>query len=272
MMTRQSTPLRCSFRGSPRIARIIGSISMLLLMSVSAEAVSVAVFGDNLTDDTINSFFGAGSATLVSDAQLATPGFLAPFDAVYVTRDGASFGSSLSAAAATEVQAYVGATGNVVLLVGDYADALGFSGPADPNVVLLTTNAVSYAAASGHGYIGEFNGASMGFAANSNSFLPLGFIPGTDLGLNCCPSDGDIDLTQPGHAVLTGLPDPVPSPGDLEYGSGTVGVPNANVIARYVDTGDVAVAIRPGVPEPASIVIAIIGLFAIGALNRGSRD
>jgi hypothetical protein len=236
-----------------------------LLLATSAAAVSVAVFGDNATDDLINSTFGPGSATLVSDAQLATPGFLNAFDAVYITRDGASFGAGLSAAAATQVQTYVGTSGDVVLLVGDFADVL-FS---NPQIDLLTTNAVAFASASGHGYIGEFNGAAMGFAANTHGHLPLGFIQGSISGfMGCCQAEGDITFTQPAHPVASGLPGTISNPSNLEFGFTTTGVPNDNVIARYATTGDVAIAVRDGVPEPGSWALFSLGLVGIACFRR----
>src|SRR5262245_20637276 len=114
-----------------RALRFIGAVCFSLYLANSAHAVKIAVYGDNQTDNVINTHFGAGSATLVTDAQLSTVGFLSAFDAVYVTRDGAGDGPPLSAAASANVKSYVGPGGNVVLLVGDYSDTIGFSGPAD---------------------------------------------------------------------------------------------------------------------------------------------
>jgi len=250
--------------------RIVAPICLLLYLASSALAIKVAVLGDNLTDDTINNHFGAGSATLVTDAQLATAGFLSTFDAVYITRDGSSFGAGLSAAAAARVQTYVGATGNVVLLLGDYADDLGITFAADPNIQQLTYNAVSFATASGHGYIGEFNGATMGLTANADGYIPLGFISGsatTSLSSVGSLGDGNVNLIPP-HPVVAGLPNPISNPVDLEYSTLTTGIPIANIVARYANNNGVAVVVR-GVPEPTTVTL--LGVSILWALGRRLR-
>ncbi|MEM8839293.1 MAG: hypothetical protein AAGE89_14455, partial [Pseudomonadota bacterium] len=60
------------------------------LFSTMSQAATFAVFGDNEIDDFINGISGF-TATLVSDAELATDGFLDSFDAFVYTRDGFTF-------------------------------------------------------------------------------------------------------------------------------------------------------------------------------------
>src|SRR5918994_491832 len=139
--------------------------------SVGAATGSVAVFGDNDTDDTLRAL--GYTVTLVNDAQIATPGFLNGFDAFYFTRNGSEYGDGLSEAAAAAVVDYVGSDGNIVLLHGDFADAFTLG---DIKIIELTRNAVDFAAQSGHGFVGEFNGAVSALTGNSDDYVPLGLI------------------------------------------------------------------------------------------------
>lgn len=199
----------------------------------SGPDVSVAVFGDNQTDEFLNSLPGV-TATVVTDAQLSTPGFLDSFDAFYYTRDGASFGVSLSPAAAANVQAFV--DGNVVLFNADAADPLG----SDPDIDQMTANAVEFATSTGHGYIGEFNGAAAALTANSDGLEPLGLVSGTagPLGLGGGGSDGPMDLTPAGvgHPVVEGVIFPI-DPFDVEFGSAYTGLDPEVVITEWTTTG-----------------------------------
>src|SRR4051812_34333357 len=80
-------------------------LTVALAVPSAASASRVAVFGDNAID---NALTAAGhTVTLVTDAQLATPGFLDGFDAFVYTRDGFSLGQTLSQAAADNVKGSV---------------------------------------------------------------------------------------------------------------------------------------------------------------------
>jgi hypothetical protein len=134
--------------------------------------------------------FGTGDYTLVTTAQLATPGFLSPFKAVIVSRFDSSFGTNLSAAAAANVTAFVGTPGPtqgaVAVFTNDAADNFFGSTSGDPfdaNLNRLFVNAATFAAASGHGYIGELNGAIMAMTANTAGDAALGLLPGTASGV-----------------------------------------------------------------------------------------
>lgn len=131
-----------------------------VLLPLASWAGNIAVFGDNATDDFLA---GLGhSVTLVSDSQLATPGFLNSFDLFYMTRNGFSYGTGLSAAAAANVYSWVlGA--RFVLLNADFADGIG-----DATINQLTANAVNWVLAGGsRGYVGEFNGSVSALTSNS---------------------------------------------------------------------------------------------------------
>ena len=165
---------------SKTFLKALGISLAALMMAGPASAVpQFAVWLDgvlgpnsNAIPGRLNSFFGAGAATLVTTAQLETVGFLTPFDTVIVSRNGSSFGTFLTALAAANVKAYVGAPGplqgGVALFTNDAADNLlgAASGdPFDANIDRLFTNAAGFAAATHHGYIGEFNGALSGASA-----------------------------------------------------------------------------------------------------------
>ncbi|MBV9509687.1 MAG: hypothetical protein JO303_05330, partial [Caulobacteraceae bacterium] len=129
--------------------------------------------------------FGVGDYQLVSTADLETPGFLNSFDAVIVSRYNSDFGSSMSAAAAANVSAYVGSgasQGGVAVLTNDASDNFYGSTSGDPydnNLNQLFVNAATFAAKSGHGYVGEFNGAVMAMDSNSAGFASIGLLQGS---------------------------------------------------------------------------------------------
>lgn len=239
------------------------------LLSGSSQAGSLAVFGDNSIDNLINGG-GSHTATLVSDAQLATPGFLSSFDAFLYTRNGSSFGTGLSAAAAANVAAFVGLTGNIVLLNADFADgAFGASFEAG-----LIENAVDFAIASGNGFIGEFNGAVAALTSNSNGFTPLGLIAGSagGLGQGAGGSSGSISLTGfgIGHSVTSGLTFPN-NPGSVEFGATITGVAAPLVLATF-DNGNPAIIVRGAsvgaVPEPTTLALMGLGFAGLGIARR----
>lgn len=257
-------------------ARILsGLIGLTLLMGGvhQAHAASIAVFGDNAIDNYINTLPGY-SATLVTDAQLSTPGFLNSFDAFFMTRDGFSFGTGLSGTAAANVASYVGASGNVVLFNGDFADSI-FSG--DANIEMLVKNAVGCASGSGHGYLGEFNGAVSALTANSNGFNPIGLIPGSagPLGFANGGSTGSLVITPfgVGHPVMTGVALPY-NPPDVEFGASLSGINPTLVLATYDGNPENPAIIARGsvVPEPCSLALLGIGTPALLAFRRRRKS
>ena len=240
----------------------------LLGGAAPASAQNIAVFGNNDIDDWLSS--QGFTTTIVSDAQLATPGFLNSFSAFVYTRDGSSFGSGLSAAAAANVQTYVGSTGNRVLFNGDFAD--GILG--DVQNRQLIKNAATWATGSGRGFIGEFNGAAAALTTNSNGFAPLNLVGGSagPLGGGAGGSGGSINLTAAGtgHAVTSGVSFPYNSP-NVEFGAQYTGVNPAFILATY-DSGNAAIVAVQGVPEPISLALFAPGLAVVGILKRRKKS
>jgi hypothetical protein len=251
----------------------LGAVSTTLISvpSVQAQTRQIAVFGDNNADNFINSLSGF-SATLVTDAQLATSGFLDSFDAFYYTRDGFSFGTGLSAAAASNVANYVGSTGDIVLFFGDFDDALPGAEAVDPGIDQIITNALNFVSASGRGFIGEFDGAVSALTSNSNGFNPIGLVNGSagPLGFDGGGSTSDLVLTSAGigNPVVSGVSFPF-NPVGVDFGASASGIDPNLIVATWSSTGDPAIVVvdnGQAVPEPTSV----LGLLAIGVLGTGS--
>jgi len=197
----------------------------LVSVSVPALAANLAIFGANqigtLYDD-------SHTVTYVTDAQLATAGFLDAFDAFVYTRDGFSFGVGLSAAAAANVKAFV--TGNVVLFNGDFQDDIGVA-----TTDLLFNQALGYVlGGDGKGYIGEYRGSFAAFSSNDDGNNPIGLVNGHAgaSGFHQGGSDGEVQVTAVGmlHAVTAGVPFPY-NPGAVEFGAAVSGVNPARILA-----------------------------------------
>jgi hypothetical protein len=273
---------------SPRralaVAAALGVVGLSILaatstVSVGAGSGSVAVFGDNQTDDALRAL--GYSVTLVTDVEIAAPGFLDGFDALYLTRNGSEFGDGLSPEAAAAVAAYVGSSGNIVLLNGDFADSLVTG---DPGITQLTANAVAFAVQSGHGFVGELSGAVSALSSNIDQYVPLGLIAGSAADIRTGSSDGTITETTAGsgHPLLAGVGLPF-DPVDVDYGTSMTGVDSALVLATYAN-GAPAVIARgtandaPAIGVPSDMVVEgnIVGganvVFTVSASDSEDGD
>ena len=227
--------------------RFAGAWALALLLMVAPSRGSAAQFAlwldGNTTPDgggngipfSLTAAFGASSFTLITNAQLDTPGFLSGFDAVIISRFSFGPGTALSTASVTNIQNYVGKgpnQGGVATFTNDAADSLCnpalFScspnaDPYDPNLNQLFVNAVTLAAATHHGYVGELNGAIMAFTSNDSGFLPaIGLLTGTSTGVKAVdqgptkPPVGFIYEEGPigtGHPIDQGITFPSPPTG-----------------------------------------------------------
>ena len=226
--------------GAAGAALVVASLLVPPGVALAQEVTSVAVFGDNEIDDYLD---GAGfDATLVSDTQISTEGFLDDFDVFFYTRNGADTpGASLSGSAAANVTDFVG-TSRGVLLNGDFADTINGALVGTPNAEVqeLISNSVNWAAAFGHGYVGEYTGAVAGLTTNADSLAALGFVDGTAGSLQLGQAVGTIEPTAAGLAspVLDGVDLTNDDPVELEFGASITGVDASHVLAVYNNEAD----------------------------------
>ncbi len=246
-------------------AALFGAASLVAL--APASAANLAIFGQNNIGGLYDN---SHTVTYVSDAQLATAGFLNAFDAFVYTRDGFSFGVGLSVAAAANVKSFV--TGNVVLFNGDFQDDIGNAG-----TDALFNNALSYVlGGSGKGYIGEYRGAFAAYSSNADGNNPIGLINGMSgqSGFAQGGSDTQIDLTLAGQSssITAGTPFPY-NPAAVEFGAQLSGENPNKVLARFANGNAAIIAsgidqISAGVPEPATWAMLIAGFGIIGGAMR----
>ncbi len=248
--------------------------------------------GGNGILTSLDNKFGSGHYTLVTTTQLETAGFLDAYDTLIVSRYDSGFGTSMSAAAAANVKTYVGSgatQGGVAIFTNDAAD--NFFGATtgdvyDANLDRLFTNAATYAAASHHGYIGEFNGAVMAMDSNSAGFSAMGLLTGAasavggygpqfhydvgpigsgnpiDAGVTFPFTDGD---TSTFLTYITGYnPNQVVDIYTDPTGGGINGTP-AVLANQFVISGGGG---DTGVPEPATLFLLSTGIGGLFAARR----
>jgi hypothetical protein len=232
----------------------------------------------------LDNAFGAGSYQLISTAQLDTPGFLSSFKTVIVSRFGSSFGSSLSAASAANVHSYVGGPGagqgGVAVFTNDASDNLfgSVSGdPYDANLNALFINAVKFAAASGHGYIGEFNGAIAALATNTAGFNSADLLVGNATGLHFYGPQFTYDIGTPGvgAAIYSGVTLPFTDSDSSTYLTDITGFDTAQLVLQYTSSninGEPAIlansVIINGVPEPTALALFGFGVMGFALARR----
>jgi len=271
----------------------------LMMSARAAAAPTIAVWLDGNTNpggggnpilSSLTHSFGAGSYQLVSTADLETAGFLNSFNTVVVSRYGSGFGSGLSAAAAANVKAYVGSgasQGGVALFTNDAADNL-YGAPIDPyddNLNQLFVNAVTFAVASGHGYIGEFNGAAMAVESNTGGLEALGLLQGNasavgGYGPQFVYGVGPIGS---GNPIDAGVTFPFTDSDSTTFLTRITGADPNNIVDVYVSNDDinglpavlankyVITGGNPDVPEPASWAMMVAGFGAVGGVMRARR-
>ena len=274
----------------------LGAAAMLAIPSV-ASAQKVAVWLDgSLTDGgnpivTDINLLGY-TANLVTTAQLETPGWLTAngYSAVVQSRYDSSFGSYLSAAAAANITAFVGAAGSanqgaVAVFSNDASDNLANSSSGDPfdaNINALFDNAVKFAVVSGHGYVGEFNGAVQAMAANTAGVAPLDLLQGTADGVHGYGPQFTYGVGPAGlgNPIDTGVTFPFTDSDNSTYLTDLTGVDPTDVVDIYTSNGinnEPAVlanhaAIQGGVvgaPDAgSSLLLMSLSLGGIGALRR----
>jgi PEP-CTERM motif len=274
------------------------AVAVVTASAIPAMATTFAVWLDGNTDPScggsgictsLTDAFGAGSFNLVSTPQLDTPGFLSSngYSAVIVSRFDSNFGTSLSATAAANIAAYVGSgpgQGGVAVFTNDASD--NFLGATtgdvfDANLNRLFVNAAQNVALSGHGFIGEFNGAVMAMASNSAGFSVIGLLPGN---ASATRSFGpafvyNVGPIGSGNPIDAGVTFPFTDGDTTTFLTDITGANPNNIVDIYTSpgiNGEPAVlansfAINPGVPEPATWAMMLLGFAGLGFAFRRSK-
>ena len=189
----------------------------------------------------------------------------------------------MSAAAAANVKAYVGSgagEGGVAVFTNDAADNFfGASGgdPFDANLNQLFVNAAKYAALSGHGYIGEFNGAVMAMSSNSAGFASLGLLSGSaDATRGYGPQfTYDVGPVGSGNPIDAGVTFPFTDNDNSTFLTDITGASSSNIVDIYTSSGidgEPAVLANSfvisggggAVPEPSTWAMMVLGFAGLG--------
>jgi hypothetical protein len=272
------------------------SLNVLLLIAIAllalptpSSAQQFAVWLDGNTSpstpdgilSSLDNAFGTGHWTIVSTSNLETAGFLNSFDTLIMSRDGSSFGTtSISATAIVNISAYVGSgptQGGVALFTNDAKDnffGAGSGDPFDPNLDRLFVNSATFASASHHGFIGEFNGTVIGL--NQLHLLPGVAGDIRNYGPQFVYDVGPIGSANP---IDAGVTFPFTDSDDTTFLTDVTGADPNNIVDIYTSAdiqGEPAVlankfVVSGGVPEGSTLLYLGVGLPCVVGLGFHRR-
>lgn len=232
-------------------------------------AANIAIFGENEIGVFLKTDLGH-SVTYFTATQLETA-VLSGFDLFVYTRDGTTFGESLTAAAATNVANVF--RGNVALFTSDLADGVNVGGSSTANTLLA--NAVDFVD-DNKGFIGEFTGAcaAMESVDSAVALRPLGLIPG-----GSCDYLGDggavVDMyILQNHPIVSGVGsvgDTVPIGTGHQFFAGLSGLATDLIVATVEDENGIPSVVarsRQSIPEPGTIALLSLGLAGLALTRR----
>ncbi|MBV9512128.1 MAG: PEPxxWA-CTERM sorting domain-containing protein, partial [Caulobacteraceae bacterium] len=153
--------------------------------------------------------------------------------------------------------------------------------PYDNNLNQLFVNAATFAAKSGHGYVGEFNGAVMAMDSNSAGFASIGLLQGSadavhGYGPQFTYGVGPIGA---GNPIDAGVTFPFTDNDDTTFLTDITGANSGNIVDVYTSSGidgepavlanSYVISGGGGAPEPSAWALMILGVGGAGyALRR----
>jgi hypothetical protein len=144
---------------------------------------------------------------------------------------------------------------------------------------------VTFAVASGHGYIGEFNGAEMAVQSNTGGLQALGLLQGSASGVGGYGPQFvyGVGPIGSGNPIDSGVTFPFTDGDSTTFLTRITGADPNNIVDVYVSNDAInglpAVLANkyvisggdPSVPEPTSWAMMLAGFGAIGSAMRGRR-
>jgi hypothetical protein len=150
----------------------------------------------------------------------------------------------------------------------------------------LFVNAATFAVQSGHGYIGEFNGAVMAMSSNSAGYPAIGLLPGSADGVHAFGPQFTYDVGPigSGNPIDAGVTFPFTDGDSSTFLTDITGADPNNIVDIYTSPGiDGEPAVLadhfvisggggPTVPEPSTWAMMIVGFAGMGYIAHRRRN